>query len=246
MWKIRIFWKENGSPASTGGFHLDPGSNSHGHFVSNVIVRRCEQYYFVSEKDLTKCEQLEWIPSFHWWFPSCSWSQFPRTARDRRTCKELTGLNSTLKWLLSKPKVLRAEKKWPVLRFNFCSEGTLCPVHLQDHCLQVLTWSSENILCRNILFSYSPPQTKTPLCFFWCTYTCLNQVSIKVKSGATVQVNTWTTTWLPSLPRHLPQQLHLLNSLHLIIQVFISDWKNGWMFCLFLIIDLSFARDCEI
>ena len=53
------------------------------------------------------------------------------------------------------------------------------------------------------------------------TYTCLNQVSIKVKSGATVQVNTWTTTWLPSLPRHLPQQLHLLNSLHLIIQVVI-------------------------
>ena len=53
------------------------------------------------------------------------------------------------------------------------------------------------------------------------TYTCLNQVSIKVKSGATVQVNTWTTTWLPSLPRHLPQQLHLLNSLHHIIQVVI-------------------------
>ena len=154
--------------------------------------------------------------------------------------------NSTLKWLLSKPKVSIAEKKWPVLKPNFCSKGTLCPVHLQDHCLQVLTWSSENILCRNILFSYSPPQTKTPLCFFWCTYTCLNQVSIKVKSGATVQVNTWTTTWLPSLPRRLPQQLRLLNSLHLIIQVFISDWKNGWMFCLFLIIDLSFARDCEI
>ena len=96
MWKIRIFWKENGSPAPTGGFHLDPGSNSHGHFVSNVIVRRCEQYYFVSEKDLTKCEQLEWIPSFHWWFPSCSWSQFPRTARDRRTCKELTGSTQLL------------------------------------------------------------------------------------------------------------------------------------------------------
>ena len=137
-------------------------------------------------------------------------------------------------------------KKGPVLKSNFYFEGTLCPGHLQDHCLQVLTWSSENILCRNILFSYSPPQTKTPLCFFWCTYTCLNQVSIEVKSGATVQVNTWTTTWLPSLPRRLPQQLRLLNSLHLIIQVFISDWKNGWMFCLFLIIDLSFARDCEI
>ena len=53
------------------------------------------------------------------------------------------------------------------------------------------------------------------------TCTCLNQVSIKVKSGATVQVNTWTTTWLLSLLRHLPQQLHLLNSLHLIIQVVI-------------------------
>ena len=83
------------------------------------ISLTCEQYYFVSEKDLTKCEQLEWIPSFHCWFPSCSWSQFPRTARDRRTCKELTGLNSTLKLLLSKPKVLIAEKSGQSLDLTF-------------------------------------------------------------------------------------------------------------------------------
>ena len=63
---------------------------------------------------------------------------------------------------------LDSRKRGPVLKPNFCSKGTLCPVHLQDHCLQVLTWPSENILCRNILlFSYSPPQTKIPLCFFW-------------------------------------------------------------------------------
>ena len=119
------------------------------------------------------------------------------------------------------------------LNLTFAPKGTLCPVHLQDHCLQVLSWSSENILCRNILFSYSPPQTKS-LSVSFETYTCLNQVSIKVKSGATVQVNTWTTTWLPSLPRHLPQQLHLLNSLHLIIQVVImvihSFVSHHWSF----------------
>ena len=58
-------------------------------------------------------------------------------------------------------KVSSSRKKCLVLKSNFYCEGTLCPVHLQDHCLQVLTRSSENILCRNILlFSY-------PRFFFW-------------------------------------------------------------------------------
>ena len=209
------------------------------------ILMTCEQYYFVSEKDLTKCEQLEWIPSFHWWFPSCSWSQFPRTARDRRTCKELTGSTQLLNDFYQSQKFWEQKKSGQSLdltfalkvRFVRCTYRTTA-----SRCsLDPLKISFVGIFCFLTLLL-----KQKSLSVSFDTYTCLNQVSIKVKSGATVQVNTWTTTWLPSLPRRLPQQLRLLNSLHLIIQVFISDWKNGWMFCLFLIIDLSFARDCEI